>query len=104
MATMVKEDARVARMAQLEELFRGDPNLLEDYFDEEIAHQDYAIALRDSRAEGHAEGREEGREEGRAEGWEEALLATARRMKMSGLPDVQIAEFTGLPLGEIEGL
>ena len=47
---------RVARMAQLEDLFRTDPNLLEDYFDQERAHQDYEAAISYSRAEGEERG------------------------------------------------
>ena len=39
-----------------------------------------------------------------ARGREEALLSTARRMKLSGLPDEQIAEFTGLSLNVISAL
>ena len=112
MATLVKDDPRVARMAQLEDLFRTDPNLLEDYFDQERAHQDYEAAISYSRAEGEKRGiklgREEGltqgREEGLSQGREEEKFATARRMKAGGMSDPQIAQFTGLPLAAIEAL
>ena len=41
---------------------------------------------------------------GEFRGRKEALLATARRMKISGLSDNQIAEFTGLPLNVVSSL
>ena len=104
MATLVKDDPRVARMAQLEDLFRTDPNLLEDYFDQERAHQDYEAAISYSRAEGEKRGIKLGREEGLTQGREEEKFATARRMKAGGMSDPQIAQFTGLPLAAIEAL
>ena len=88
MNTLAQEDPRVARMAQLEELFSMDPDLLEDYLDQEQAHKDYEAAMVYSRAEGR----------------DEALLATARRMKAMGLLDAQIAQATSLPLADIKAL
>ena len=120
METLVKEDTRVARMAQLEDLFRTDPDLLEDYFDQERARMDYEAAMDYSRAEGRAEGekrgekrgeergiklgRAEGEERGIKLGREEALLNTARRMKAMRMSDEQIAQATCLSLAEVEAL
>lgn len=55
-------------------------------------------------AEGEAKGKAEGRTEGKAEGKAEALAQTARKLKASGFTAAQIAEFTGLPGDEIEGI
>ena len=96
MEALVQADPRVARMTQLEDLFRMDPNLLEDYFDQERAHQDYEAAISYSRAEGEKRGIKLGREEEK--------FATALRMKAGGMSDPQIAQFTGLPLAAIEAL
>ncbi len=104
MEALVQADPRVARMTQLEDLFRMDPNLLEDYFDQERAHQDYEAAISYSRAEGEKRGIKLGREEGLTQGREEEKFATARRMKAGGMSDPQIAQFTGLPLAAIEAL
>ena len=108
MEALVQADPRVARMTQLEDLFRMDPNLLEDYFDQERAHQDYEAAISYSRAEGEKRGIKLGREEGEKRGIklgrEEEKFATARRMKAGGMSDPQIAQFTGLPLAAIEAL
>ena len=83
---------RVARMAQLEDLFRMDPDLLEDYLDQEQAHRDYEEAMVYTREEALNEGRTEER------------LATARRLKAMGLSDEQIAQGVGLSLSEIGAL
>ena len=104
MATLVKDDARVKRMAQLEDLFRMDPDLLEDYLDQERAHWDYVTNVELIANENLAKGRAEGRAEGEERGREEALFATARRMKLGGMSDAQIMEFTDLPLAEIQAL
>ena len=116
METLVKEDARILRMAQLEDLFRTDPDLLEDYFDQERARMDYEAAMDYSRKEGRAEGEKRGEKRGiklgRAEGEkrgiklgrEEALLDTARRMKAMKMSDEQIAQATCLSLAEVEAL
>ena len=111
-ATLVKDDARIERMAQLEDLFRMDPDLLEDYLDQERAHWDYVTNVELIRAEGLAEGRAEGRAEGEAKGRAEGeergreveKFATARRFKAMGLSNEQIAQGVGLPLAEIQAL
>ena len=84
MNTLTQEDPRVGRMAQLEKLFRMDPDLLEDYLDQEQAHKDYEEAISSTR--------------------EEEKFATARRFKAMGLSDEQIAQGVGLPLAEVEAL
>ena len=68
------------------------------------------------RAEGRAEGRKEGEEkgrkegrlegqaEGRTEGRHDALLATAKKMRVKGLEPALILEMTGLTIAEIEKL
>ena len=100
MEALVKEDPRVAKMAQLEDLFRTDPDLLEDYFDQERARQDYEAAMSYSREEGEKRGEKRGIKLGR----EEEKFATARRMKAKGVSDADIVEFTDLPLAAIEAL
>ena len=55
----------------------------------------------EERQEARAEGREEGREEGRLD----TMQSTARRMLAEGiLPMEKIAQYTGLPLEEVERL
>ncbi|MBR1672445.1 MAG: PD-(D/E)XK nuclease family transposase, partial [Fretibacterium sp.] len=67
MRTLAMEDTRVARMAELEGLFRRDPNLLRDYWDREQARRDYNLALRDSEIRGKREGIREGKIAGQIE-------------------------------------
>ena len=54
--------------------------------------------------QGRAEGRAEGEKRGIKLGRDEALFATARRMKAMGLLDAQIVQATGLSLADIEAL
>jgi predicted transposase/invertase (TIGR01784 family) len=55
-------------------------------------------------AEGKAEGRAEGLQEGMEKGREEERIAIAAKMKQLGLPAEQIAQSTGIPVGEIKGM
>jgi predicted transposase/invertase (TIGR01784 family) len=50
------------------------------------------------------EGLQQGMAQGIETGQKQALVATARKMKLMGLPDDQIAQATGLPLGDIDTL
>ncbi|GHV73559.1 hypothetical protein AGMMS49940_08610 [Spirochaetia bacterium] len=49
-------------------------------------------------------GIEKGIEEGREKGREEGLRLTATNLKKTGMPLNQIADVTGLPVAELEGL
>ncbi|MBR1673240.1 MAG: PD-(D/E)XK nuclease family transposase [Fretibacterium sp.] len=60
MQALAMEDTRVARMAELEGLFRRDPDLLRDYLNREQARRDYNLALKNSEARGKLEGKLEG--------------------------------------------
>ncbi|GHV77391.1 hypothetical protein AGMMS49942_22120 [Spirochaetia bacterium] len=55
-------------------------------------------------ARGIEKGIEKGREEGREEGIEKGLRLTATNLKKTGMPLKQIADVTGLPVAELEGL
>jgi predicted transposase/invertase (TIGR01784 family) len=55
-------------------------------------------------AKGRAEGLQEGLEKGHAEGRAEGLKEAAAKMKQLGIPAEQIAQSTGIPVEEIEGL
>lgn len=69
-------------------------------------HLDNIVILKDNiyteREEGREEGRAEGRAEGREEGRAEGVLATARNLKMLGVPMETIIKATGLTAKEIE--
>ena len=60
------------------------------------------IAL--GRDEGIALGEARGVKLGRNEGRNEGIAFTARRMLVRGVPLEQVADFTGLSLGEVEAL
>ena len=61
-------------------------------------------AEKKGKEEGFEEGRAEGRAEGLAEGEQRTRLENARKMKNKGYPLADIADITGLPMKEIEGL
>lgn len=71
---------------------------------EEGLEKGKAEGIAEGEARGKAEGRTEGKAEGKEEGKAEALVQTARKLKASGFTAAQIAEFTGLPGDEIEGI
>ena len=73
-----------------------------------ITERDYQNILATAREQGHdagfAEGREAGRAEGRSAGLAEGKAEVARKLLASGMPDAQVAEFTGLTAEQLEGL
>ena len=81
-----------------------------------ITERDYQNILATAREQGHdagfAEGREAGRAAGLAEGRSAGLvegeargkLAIARKLLASGMPESQVAEFTGLTAEQLEEL
>ena len=54
--------------------------------------------------QGRAQGLEQGREQGREQGQAAERIKNARKMKAKGYPAEDIAEITGLSVGEIAGL
>ena len=108
MTELAVQDPNIARLMQIEEMFRTDPILLRRYLIEERSHRDYLTNLDHISAEGEKRGMERGinlgGEEGITQGREEEKFATARRFKAMGLSHEQIAEGTGLPLATIEAL
>ena len=77
MQTLEKEDGRVAKMRQLEKIFRSDPDLVREYQQREQDKLDYQISL-DAREE-------RGRTEGRAEGEARGILKTLAGLIHKGL-------------------
>ena len=69
-----------------------------------ITERDYQNILATAREQGHDAGFAEGREAGRAAGLAEGKLAIARKLLASGMPEAQVAEFTGLTAEQLEGL
>ena len=73
-----------------------------------ITERDYQNILATAREQGHdagfAEGREAGRAEGEARGIERGRAEVARRLLASGMPEAQVAEFTGLTAEQLEAL
>ena len=69
-----------------------------------ITERDYQNILATAREQGHDAGFAEGREAGRAAGLAEGKLAIARKLLASGMPESQVAEFTGLTAEQLEGL
>ena len=63
-----------------------------------------AEGLAEGLAKGHAEGHAEGLAEGRAEGELSKAMAIARKLKALDIPVGQIAEATGLTIGQIESV
>ena len=61
-----------------------------------ITERDYQNILATAREQGLAEGETRGIERGRAE--------VARKLLASGMPEAQVAEFTGLTAEQLEGL
>lgn len=60
--------------------------------------------LEQGREQGRAQGLEQGREQGREQGQAAERIKNARKMKAKGYPAEDIAEITGLSVGEIAGL
>ena len=77
-----------------------------------ITERDYQNILATAREQGLAEGEARGIERGRAEGRSAGLvegevrgkLAIARKLLASGMPEAQVAEFTGLTAEQLEEL
>ncbi len=77
-----------------------------------ITERDYQNILATAREQGHdagfAEGREAGRAaglaEGEARGIERGRAEVARKLLASGMPESQVAEFTGLTAEQLEEL
>ena len=81
-----------------------------------ITERDYQNILATAREQGHDAGFAEGREAGRAAGLAEGeargiergraagLAEVARRLLASGMPEAQVAEFTGLTVEQLEEL
>ena len=65
-----------------------------------ITERDYQNILATAREQGLAEGEARGIERGRTAG----LVEVARKLLASGMPEAQVAEFTGLTAEQLEGL
>jgi predicted transposase/invertase (TIGR01784 family) len=78
------------------------------YFESEKIYYDNDGAIRTAEAKGRAEGRAEGIAEGRAEGLAEGQrqekAETVRRLQALGLSAEQIAQGTGLTIGEVKAV
>ncbi len=68
------------------------------------ARQVYQMDRTGELNEARREGRAEGLEEGRSEGAHGQAIETAWRLLAMGLSAAEVAEGTGLPLHEVEGL
>ena len=66
--------------------------------------QGLAQGREEGRAQGLAQGHAQGHAQGRAQGREEEAIAIAKRMLRRNKPINEIAEDTGLTLGEVEAL
>lgn len=66
--------------------------------------QGRAQGLEQGLEKGRAQGLEQGREQGREQGQAAERIKNARKMKAKGYPAEDIAEITGLSVGEIAGL
>ena len=66
--------------------------------------QGMAEGLAQGMAKGLAQGMAEGLEQGKKEGGKQQSLFIARKMKTKGMPEVDIAEMTGLTIEEIRTL
>lgn len=66
--------------------------------------QGMAKGLAQGMAEGLEQGKKEGLEQGKKEGGKQQSLFIARKMKTKGMPEVDIAEMTGLTIEEIRTL
>ena len=108
MAELAVHDPNIARLMQIEEMFRTDPILLRRYLIEERSHRDYLANLDHIRMEGEERGEERGEKRGMERGIklgrEDEKFATARRLKAMGLSNEQIAQGVSLPLADIEAL
>ena len=69
-----------------------------------ITERDYQNILATAREQGLAEGEARGIERGRAAGLAEGKAEVARKLLASGMPEAQVAEFTGLTAEQLEEL
>ena len=96
MERLAEQDPGIERLRKGERSFFRMPGNLALYRMYERAETDYRNAFRKAEERAEAKGRAEGEARGRAD--------TARRMLACGVPDSQIAEFTGLSPEAIEAL
>ena len=68
------------------------------------AEADYRNGIKYARLDALEEGRKEGIAIGEQRGREDAFLETARNMLADGLMPEKIAQYTGLPLADVEQL
>ena len=97
--------AEARKKLQLDHMTRAEREAYYRHLDNVVILKDNISTARgEGRLEGRAEGRAEGRKEGREEGRTEALADTARKMKLGGMDDKLIMQFTGLTAEEIAKL
>ena len=86
----------------------NDPDLIWHYRMIEDGKRDYAtklsVAEKRGWERGNEQGMKQGMEQGMKQGWANAQLASARKMKEKGYAADEIAEITGIPLAEINGI
>jgi predicted transposase/invertase (TIGR01784 family) len=85
------------------EIQRRDKAAIMEYALNEATEKGLKNGMEKGLARGLEKGLEQGLEQGRAE-TRQKQLEIARKLKLRGIPDVQIAEDTGLSLKEIEKL
>ncbi|MCQ2208313.1 MAG: Rpn family recombination-promoting nuclease/putative transposase, partial [Paludibacteraceae bacterium] len=101
-----------AHLETLSDYYAMDPEDRKVYDAALRRSRDYYATMESAKVEGweigHEKGRAEGRAEGRTEGREEGRMSekyeNARKMKSKGFSIEDIAEITGLSIGEIEKL
>jgi predicted transposase/invertase (TIGR01784 family) len=101
---ILKMDTAIQKAEEKLVYVSSDKEMLRAYQMREQALSDWTSGLNHARREGKQEGRLEGRQEGRLEGKLEEKREIARNLKKIGVPFEQIAQGTGLSIGEIEKL
>jgi predicted transposase/invertase (TIGR01784 family) len=98
---VIKMDGAIWLAQEKEEMIRRDPELLRAYERYEKAASDWTSGMNGARREGWREGEQKGRREGEQKGRWEGQQEIVSKMKERGLSIDQIAEYTGLSIGEI---
>ena len=88
MQTLAAQDARVADMMKLEEIFHSNPDLVREYQQREQDRLDYRLSLEASE--------ERGRRDGISIGEDRARHSIMKRLIAGGISPQQAAAFTGL--------
>lgn len=98
------QDAVFKKLSEIAEVASLDKEERKKYDESLRAYRDTIVVMEGQFMAGERKGREEGERKGRAEGRAEGIQEIARKMKAKGMSAEEIAEMTGIAVGDIENI